>query len=91
MDFFKDIYVPMARYEEVWKEKSEEYGLNVIYFYRKDYTQWAQPFLIERIKDPEWVPIFVDDYVLILVKDNKENREVIERFRLPPSVFVITT
>ncbi len=90
VEFFKDLYVPSQENEEKWQETLETYDFNVIYFYRRDATPWAQPFLIERIKDDTWVPVFVDNYVLILVRNNEKNKGIIESHEIPKSVFVVT-
>lgn len=88
-DFFQKTYIPMQSDENVWAEKSQANNFNVIYFYRRDYTPWAQPFLIKRIQDPTWAPVFVDDYVIILLKRNQQNQELIKRFELPKEMFNI--
>ena len=90
VDFLQGTYVSMQESEVLWQEKLKEYNFNSIYFYRRDYTPWAQPFLIRRVQDENWVPVFVDDYVLIMVRDNEENKEIIEKFRLPDSLFSFT-
>jgi len=90
VEFFTELYGPMQEKREVWQEAQEEYSFNTIFFYRRDRTQWAQPFLIERIKDPEWTPVYVDLYVLILVKNNEQNQDIINNYKIPNSVFVIT-
>lgn len=89
-DFFKKIYVPMQEDEAVWKAKDQEYGFNAIYFYRHDMTPWAQPFLIRRVRDPEWAPVFVDLYTIILLKRNQQNALLIQRFEIPQSAFAFT-
>ena len=90
VSFFKETYVPMQEKEELWEEMDKKYGFNVIYFYRHDFTPWAQPFLIERIKDLAWAPVFVDNYVLILLKRNAKNNRLIRAYELPPSTFRYT-
>jgi hypothetical protein len=90
VSFFRDIYVPMQENDLKWKEFSGKYNINVIYFYRHDLTPWGQPFLIRRIRDPEWAPVYVDDYTLILVKRNSENQPVVRKFELPQSLFSVT-
>ena len=85
--FFDSIYKPMQENELVWKQKSEEYGINLIVFYRHDNTPWAQPFLIGKAQDPEWVPIFVDQVSLVLIKNKEENRYWIKQFALPREMF----
>lgn len=88
-NFFEHTYVPIQESEEMWKKAENEYKFNVIYFYRRDYTPWAQIFLIKRIKDVNWAPVYVDDYTIILLKKSEENREVIEKYELPQDMFSI--
>jgi hypothetical protein len=85
--FFSTEYVPMQEQDEVWAKVSSTYNFNVIYFYRRDYTPWAQPFLIARLKDPAWAPVYVDDYALILVKRHPSNATVIQEHELPQALF----
>ncbi|MBI1289269.1 MAG: hypothetical protein GC178_17010 [Flavobacteriales bacterium] len=85
--FFDSIYKPMQENEAVWKHKSLDMGINSIVFYRLDNTPWAQPFLIERTQDPEWVPIYVDGVSLILLRNTKANEPWIKKFALPREMF----
>lgn len=87
VDFFKKIYEPMQESEEKWKELSRQFGFNCIYFFRHDNTPHAQPFLIRRINDEEWAPVFVDDFSIIFLKRSEENSGLIKRFELPESMF----
>jgi hypothetical protein len=59
----------------------------VIYFGWHDYTPAAQTFLKNRLSDPEWAPVFVDPYALILVRNDPSNRSLIDRYRLPAETF----
>jgi hypothetical protein len=85
--FFDSIYKPMQEDDAIWRTKSEEYGINVIVFYRLDNTPWAQPFLIRRTQDPDWVAIYVDEVSLVLVKNRSENERLIRDFAKPRSMF----
>ncbi len=87
--FFQNVYIPLQEDEGLWEEKSKESQFNVIFFYRHDITPWAQPFLIKRIKDPDWFPVFVDDYAIILLKRNEINKNVIEKYEIPQEYFRI--
>ncbi len=49
----------------------------------------AQPFLIRRVFDPAWAPVFVDDTTIILLKRNEINASIIEKYELPQSVFKV--
>jgi len=82
-------YITVQEDEVAWQQLDAKYGFETVFFYRHDFTPWAQPFLIKKIEDDVWVPVYVDDFVLILVKDNKRNRELIEKFELPPEIFVV--
>lgn len=86
-NFLQQIYISMQEDNKIWKENEEKYKFNVIYFYRHDYTPWGQKFLVERIKDPEWAPVYVDDYTIILLKRSGENLEFIQKYELPKSEF----
>jgi len=88
--FFREIYIAAQEKEEIWRQIEEQYRFNTIFFYRHDATPWAQPFLIRRLKDPDWVPVYVDSYSLILVRNNSQNQEVIKKFRLPQELFQIS-
>jgi hypothetical protein len=85
--FFDSIYKPMQQDKAIWDEMSLEYGINSIVFYRHDNTPWAQPFLIDRTQDPNWVPIYVDGVSLILIRNTIENKPWIEKFALPREMF----
>ncbi|MBU1864672.1 MAG: hypothetical protein KKH94_13515 [Candidatus Omnitrophica bacterium] len=87
VSFFKEIYIPMQEDEAVWGKMSEKVNFNCIYFYRYDSTPWAQPFLIRRLNDPQWAPVFVDDYTLILIRRNKKNTQLIQKYELPKEIF----
>ncbi|MBL7070754.1 MAG: hypothetical protein ISS26_01095 [Candidatus Omnitrophica bacterium] len=88
--FFKDIYEPMQSDEDRWSAADKEYGFNCIYFFRHDITPHAQPFLIKRIKDPLWAPVYVDAWTIILLKRNNRNAGLIKRFELPKSIFSVS-
>ncbi|MCF8278440.1 MAG: hypothetical protein K9J17_17060 [Flavobacteriales bacterium] len=85
--FFDSIYKPIQEDDAIWKAKSAEYGINSIVFYRLDNTPWAQPFLIRRTQDPEWVPIYVDEVSLVMVRNTTSNQRWIKQFALPREMF----
>lgn len=89
VEFFQKIYIPMQEDESVWQTMSEKYAFNAIYFYRHDATPWAQPFLIRRIRDPLWVPVYVDYATIILLKNTAQNADIIKQFQLPQHIFSV--
>jgi hypothetical protein len=86
--FFTDLLLPMQMDEAVWKRADERFGgFNVIFFYRLDATRWGQGFMLRRVKDPDWAPVYADNFVLMLVRRTPEHAAVIERYEIPQSRF----
>ncbi|MBL8012248.1 MAG: hypothetical protein JNN05_00225, partial [Candidatus Omnitrophica bacterium] len=90
ISFFRDKYIPMQENNDVWKKMDGQYGFNMIIFYRHDLTPWGQNFLVSRIQDSQWAPVFVDMFCIIFLKRNEQNHSVIERFELPRNMFAVT-
>lgn len=86
-EFFTDVYIPMQENDGVWQEQLAKYSFNAIVFYRHDLTPWAQRFLIARVQDAEWVPVYVDALTLILVRDTEQNATIIKEYAIPRQVF----
>ncbi len=80
--FLKEIYIPMQEDEARWKEQERRYGFNAIVFSYRDATPWAQKFLISRVQDASWIPVFVDSQVLVLLKQNEQNRPIIAKYEI---------
>ena len=76
VDFFEKIYKPMQINPELWKKYSEEYKINYIFFDHKDITPWAQSFLVQISKNPDWPLIYLDESVTIFIKKNLENKNI---------------
>ena len=83
VDFFQKIYIPLQESETIWREKLASYGFNAIIFSYHDATPWGQNFLVARVKDPEWVPVFVDQQVIIFVRNREQNEDIIRRYAIP--------
>lgn len=89
-DFMKDWYIKPQQNDQAWNELVDRYQLNIIFFYRHDATDWAQPFLIKRLSDPEWVPVYVDAYFLAFAKKSPKNSALIEQLRIPQDYFQVS-
>ncbi|MCG3164977.1 MAG: hypothetical protein POELPBGB_00737 [Bacteroidia bacterium] len=87
VDFFKKTYVPMQEKMEKFREVEQQYGFNCIWFYRHDNTPWAQPFLLQLLEQPDYVPVFVDGFTIMFLKRNEQNAELIKKYELPKSMF----
>lgn len=88
-EFFQKIYIPLQEDEKTWREQDRIYNFNVIFFSHRDMTPWAQKFLIERLNDPDWTPVFADNYAIIFLKRNDLNRPIIENYEVPKNYFKI--
>jgi hypothetical protein len=89
-EFFEKVYKPMQENESEWQKQDAKYNFNAIFFSHRDYTPWAQTFLIHRVQDPAWAPVFVDGYNIIFLKRNEQNSEIIKKYEIPKSRFGIT-
>lgn len=87
--YFKEEYIPMQEKEEVWQKLNKHYNFNVIFFYWHEITPWGQNFLIKRINDPEWAPVFVDEKTIIFLKNNSQNRPIIKKYKILREYFQI--
>lgn len=88
-DFFDKTYIPMQENDATWQIEDKKYNFNIIFFHRNDLTPWGQTFLVSRIKDPVWAPVYVDESQIIFLKRNKENEEVIKKFELSKEMFSV--
>lgn len=88
-DFFQKIYIPAQDDEKKWQQVDEKYKFNVIFFSHRDLTPWAQKFLINRINDSSWAPVFADQYAIIFLKRNSINEPIITKYEIPKEQFRI--
>ena len=88
-EFFTEIYVPMQENEELWQREMLKNNFNAILFNRLDYTPWSQQFLISRVKDSSWAPVYIDNSTILFLYRNEDNRETIEQYELPKEMFNI--
>lgn len=82
--FFEEVYYPAIQQEEKWQEIQEKYDFNVIFFSQHDGGAGVTEFLIRRLDDPFWSLVYVDACSIIFLKNNPENQQVIEKFRITP-------
>lgn len=87
INFFNNVYKPMQQSEEKWKELSEKYNINLIYFSHTDGTPWAQQFLRKILHNNNWSLIYFDQFVVILVKNVEENFKLIREKQISSQKF----
>lgn len=89
--FFSDVYIPMQEDAAAFQRVDAQYRFRSIVFNYKDATPWAQAFLQRIVQDMQWVPVYVDQAVLVLVRDVPEHAAVIQRYALPRELFTFRT
>lgn len=87
--FFDEIYVPLQENEEKWQQIEKQYNFNAVLFSYRDLTPWGQNFLIERVQDPLWAPVFADPYAIIFLRRNVLNQSIINQYEIPKEYFRI--
>src|SRR3989344_2138602 len=81
VEFFSEIYKPMQENEEKWKEFSEKYGINFIFFGHTDATPWGQAFLKNIIRNSDWKVVFINENAIILVKNIPKNEPIFSKYK----------
>jgi hypothetical protein len=81
--FFTNSYNPVQQDERKWEYLSDKYGFNVIFFNHQDRSVGAEDFIIRRVFDPMWAPVYFDKDIIILAKRDGPNRAVVLRNELP--------
>lgn len=81
-EFFGDTYLPLIQNDEKWEEGLEKYNFNVIFFYHYDNVDGARDFIYRRIYDPKWAWVYADPYAVILLRNNEENKDLIDKYQI---------
>lgn len=89
VSFFENIYISLQQDESVFQKQDERHNFNAIFFSHHDITPWGQNFLIERINDSNWAPVYTDGYAIIFLKRNEINQPIIEKYEIPRGYFKV--
>jgi hypothetical protein len=81
--FFTDVYFPVLQHEAKWLEISNKFGFNVIVFNHHDRSTWSEDFIVRRVLDPLWAPVFFDEDIIVFVKRFGSNQLTALKFELP--------
>ena len=82
VSFLQDTYIAILENPELWGKKILEYDINIIFFEITDGTPWAKTFLRRIVKDKQWIPIYLDNTQIILIKNIEKNQELINSYSL---------
>lgn len=90
-EFFRDLYIPIQANETEWQSASAVYNFNVIFFHHRDLTPWGQPFVVRRVLDPLWAPVYFDKEVIILLRRYGVNQSAVKKYEIPKEKVLETT
>jgi hypothetical protein len=80
--WIRDTFIPMHISPDLWQRQEDKFHFNAIMFSLNDKSPWQLPFLVARINDPTWAPVFADKFVIIFLKRNLLNESVIKKFEI---------
>ncbi len=66
--FFANIYIHTQYDFKNFQELDKIWKFQTIIFSYTDQTQWGKNFLQSVVKDPNWNLVYIDDFILVLVK-----------------------
>lgn len=69
--FFQQVYIPIQSDYQKFKDAEKQYQFKTIIFSHTDQTPWGRAFLENVVKDQEWKLVYIDDFMLILVKNDQ--------------------
>lgn len=83
VSFFQDVYLPVQLDEAKWNNLSNKYGFNVIFFNHHDRSVWGEQFIVRRVLDPMWAPVYLDKDIIILARRDGPNQSMVPRYEIP--------
>ena len=88
-EWFKSTYLPLVEDEPTWLAKSSTYGWSAIIYSFSNASHSTIPFILRRLQDPAWAPVFADRYSIAFLRRTKKNEALIKRFELPKDMFQV--
>lgn len=69
-EFFSQVYIPTQSDYSRFKNLEDKLEFKTIIFSITDQTPWGKAFLISVTKDSDWKTVYIDDFMIILVKSD---------------------
>jgi hypothetical protein len=83
-----DLHKQMEADDNVWRQQDEKYHFNaIVYSLQFNNAPETERFLLARVRDPEWAPVYTDNFNLIYLRRTDRNAAVIKVHELPRSMF----
>lgn len=80
-EFFQGIYIPAQSDQNKFRELDKKIDFKTIIFSHTDQTPWGKNFLSFITHDPNWQTVYLDDFIIVLVKKDevsKRNLEILD-------------
>lgn len=78
-----DDYYRMMSDEKFFNQQVEKYDINAVVFnVSVDDPAVIRPFLLRLLQDSNWIPVYVDGTVTIIVRNNNANKKVIDTYKI---------
>lgn len=88
--FFTQTYVPLQTNPNLFEKVSKKYHFNTIIFdYPAEQTHAAQLFLNNISTNPAWKMVYLDDTLVIFVKNTHQNKSVVKHYEVSEYSFVL--
>lgn len=89
-EFFTNVYIPTQSDYPKFKNLEQHYGFKTIIFSITDQTPWGKAFLVSVVKDQSWKTVYIDNFIIVLVKDSvadEKNLKIVDLSKLNASGF----
>lgn len=87
--FYNTIYLPLQKDEKIFKEMDNKYLFNTVFINYPDQQPLTITFLRSMIANNDWVPVYLDESIVIFIKNNDANKKIIQRYKISPSTYQI--
>jgi len=88
-NFNQTIDMPIQNDPQLFQKAMKRYHFNVIIFAHSYQIPWTAKFVNAIINNPDWKLVYLDGYAFIMVKNNEENKTVINRFAITEKIYKI--
>ncbi len=85
-EFFQQVYIPTQSDYAKFKDLEGKLGFKTIIFSITDQTPWGKAFLTSVVKDTDWKTVYIDDFMIVLVKSDSALQSL-DLSKLDPVVY----
>ena len=78
--FFQQTYIPMQDNPDIFKKLDQRHRFNAIIIQHWDNTPWGYPLLNYLVNSSHFKMIYLDQYSVLLVRNNQENRKLVTQY-----------